>query len=80
MPYKIIKKPILGQPVKISKNFYEYKDRPEFRPRYERKSVPKCTIWMDKLPIWWDAEDEAKFEKYYPEEDDQDVSESESES
>ncbi len=66
-PYKTIKTPIYGTIVNISSQFISsYRD--EFVPDNVRKAVPKCFLWKDTLPIWWNAEEEDKYTEEYFEE------------
>jgi len=63
-PYKIIKTPIYGARINISNHFGSHL-RPEFVPDNTRKIVPKCLLWKDRLPIWWNADDESKYTEAY---------------
>jgi len=63
-PYKIVKLPKFGNRVNIAKDF-ALQRRGEFTPWNERKSVPELTTWQDTMKIWWNEEDQAKFEKRY---------------
>lgn len=51
-PYKVIKTPLFGSPLSIETGFY-FHPRDEFTPENERKSVPSCITWQDKLEKWW---------------------------
>lgn len=50
--YKIIKTPLRGPELLIDDDF-EVRLRTEFSPENERKTVPECRIWMDKVREWW---------------------------
>jgi len=50
--YKVIKTPVFGSNVSIESDFY-FHNRKEFTPDNERKSIPKCITWQDKLNTWW---------------------------
>jgi hypothetical protein len=63
-PYKIVKTPIYGQRLDIVDNFTS-QTRPGFTPDNERKAVPPCFIWMDKLNSWW-LTDEQPADNNYP--------------
>lgn len=66
-PYKTIKTPVYGNKVNISKHF-EAQLRDEFTPDNVRKTVPKCLIWKDVLPVWWNVDEEGKYTESYFEE------------
>lgn len=51
-PYKLLKEPIFGEKLDISKDF-KAEQRPQFCPDNLRKVVPKCRIWVDKSRSWW---------------------------
>ena len=66
-PYKTIKAPIYGNRINIYNNFVSHL-REEFTPENVRKTVPKCLLWKDTLPIWWNADNEDKYtEEYFDE-------------
>jgi competence protein CoiA len=50
--YKVIKTPDFGPTLDIDEDFY-FHPRNEFTPENERKAVPACLIWKDKLDQWW---------------------------
>ena len=50
--YRIIKKPVYGASINIADDFIK-ELRVEFVPENERKTVPQCLIWRDKLEEWW---------------------------
>ncbi len=50
--YKIIKSPMYGKDLNIATSFYNHK-RAAFTPDNERKEVPSCITWQDKLKQWW---------------------------
>lgn len=66
-PYRTIKLPRY-EPTKsqlnIAEDFYRH-TRPDFTPWNERKAVPELTTWQDKLPVWWDEEEQEAFEDRY---------------
>ncbi len=51
-PYRIIKKPSYGPDLDLVADFHSYL-RDTFKPENERKAVPMCFIWKDKLKKWW---------------------------
>lgn len=55
--YKTLKLPSYGCSLSVSDNFVT-RPRMEFVPDNEKKSVPACLIWHDKLAPWWDSEAE----------------------
>jgi competence protein CoiA len=65
-PYKVIKRPMLGQTLDIATQFRRC-PRLEFRPWNERKSVPPLVIWRDTLADWWDKTEDAEFRKQFKE-------------
>ncbi|MBC2734076.1 MAG: hypothetical protein HF981_06935 [Desulfobacteraceae bacterium] len=63
--YKIIKKPLYGQLIKIETDFrLNYRKRP-FTPPNESKSIPPSLTWQDRLNIWWDQKNEDLFNEYW---------------
>ena len=54
-PYKIIKSPVYASALNIADDF-ECFIRPGFTPDNERKAVPECVIWRDKLLPWWEKD------------------------
>lgn len=50
--YRTIKKPVYGRDLNIADDF-SYQLRPEFTPENERKAVPECLIWRDRVARWW---------------------------
>jgi competence protein CoiA len=52
--YKIIKQPDYGPDINLADGFVSHL-RPEFTPENERKAVPQCLIWRDRLPEWWNT-------------------------
>ena len=53
--FKTIKTPMYGQTLDIANNF-SYCMRDEFTPENEKKAVPECIIYKDKLNHWWNKE------------------------
>lgn len=53
--YRIVKKPMYGEDINIADDFI-LTHRPEFIPENERKTVPECKIWRDKLDAWWNKD------------------------
>ena len=49
--YKIIKQPIFGPLLNISKDFNKQYHR-EFVPDNEKKAIPECFIWQDNKKRW----------------------------
>ncbi len=68
-PYKRIRQPLKAGVISIADHFYHYQ-RPEHRPWNELKTVPELNILMDKLPIWWDNNEEKELDRFYPDEPD----------
>ena len=60
-PYKIVKSPEYGAEINMVDDF-EKEEREEFVPKNERKTVPECNIWKDRLEHWWDRDAELAFE------------------
>lgn len=50
--YKTIKMPVYGPPVHLAESF-DSEFRGAFTPDNERKQVPACHIWRDRLDRWW---------------------------
>lgn len=50
--YKTIKTPIYGAPLNLSTDF-TLEERGAFTPENERKEVPACRLWQDRLSPWW---------------------------
>lgn len=50
--YRIIKKPVYGADINIADDFVAH-SRGEFVPENEKKTVPRCLIWRDRLNEWW---------------------------
>ncbi|HLP76133.1 MAG TPA: competence protein CoiA family protein [Candidatus Paceibacterota bacterium] len=65
-PYKVIKRPVLGEKVDIVSQFFPER-RSEFRPWNERKTVPPLMIWKDRLSYWWDTSEDEAFRKRFEE-------------
>lgn len=51
-PYRTIKKPLYGSNLGLGDNFHRI-ERESFTPENERKAVPTCLTWQDRLPHWW---------------------------
>ncbi|MEM6821846.1 MAG: competence protein CoiA family protein [Verrucomicrobiota bacterium] len=63
-PYKIIKKPEYGSRVHIASDFH-WHDRKEFTPWNENKAVPSLFTWQDTVKVWWNVNEQKKFESRY---------------
>lgn len=50
--YKTVKQPQAGRLVDIAADFRAV-GRPAFAPGNDRKAVPACTVWLDRLQCWW---------------------------
>lgn len=50
--YKIVKKPSYGRSLDLERDF-DAIQRAEFTPENERKRVPTCLLWRDRLESWW---------------------------
>lgn len=51
-PYRAIKMPLCARRVRISEDFGP-RARASFTPANERKAVPACHLWLDRLAPWW---------------------------
>jgi hypothetical protein len=50
--YRTIKTPFCGPRLRISQDFAPRR-RGSFVPENERKAVPACHLWLDRLAPWW---------------------------
>lgn len=62
-PYKVIRRPVLGKIIDIVSEFGR-KEREEFRPWNERKTVPPLVLWKDLLEPWWDQSEDEKLRNF----------------
>lgn len=51
-PYRTIRLPVCGPRLQIGLDFSP-KERAAFTPANERKAVPACRLWLDRLRPWW---------------------------
>lgn len=50
--YRALKTPFCGPRLQIGDDFAPRR-RGAFVPENERKAVPACQLWMDRLAPWW---------------------------
>lgn len=50
--YRAIKTPVCAPRLKIGSDFGPRRRNP-FTPANERKAVPACQLWIDRLSPWW---------------------------
>jgi Competence protein CoiA-like family len=55
-----------ANPINIADNFKK-QFRNKFTPQNERKAIPFCNTWQDKLAHWWNKEDEQRFKDSFKE-------------
>jgi hypothetical protein len=64
LTYRTIKKPRFGKLVNIWDDFVPV-NKPEFATKNQKKAIPECKIYKDRLESWWEHDEYKDTEKQF---------------